>query len=76
VLPSNKDIVNQSLSEQCVPVSFKQAIVRPLLKKPNLDKEMLKNYRPVSNLPFISKILEKVVSNQFISSHGITVVTG
>ena len=58
VLPSITDIVNKSLSEQCVPASFKQAIVRPLLKKPNLDKEILKNYRPVSNLPFISKILE------------------
>jgi hypothetical protein len=39
VLPSIKDIVNKSLSEQCVQASFKQAIVRPLLKKPNLDKE-------------------------------------
>jgi hypothetical protein len=37
-----------------------------LLKKPNLDKEMLKNYRPVSNLPFISKILEKVANNQLV----------
>jgi hypothetical protein len=41
VLPSITDIVNKSLSEQCIPASFKQAIVRPLLKKPNLDKEML-----------------------------------
>ena len=74
VLPSITDIVNKSLSEQCVPASFKQAIVRPLLKKPNLDKEMLKNYRPVSNLPFISKILEKVVNNQLenhINSHSL-----
>jgi hypothetical protein len=72
VFPSITDIVNKSLYEQCVPASFKQAIVRPLLKKPNLDKEMLKNYRLVSNLPFISKILEKVVSNQLenhINSH-------
>ena len=74
VLPSITDIVNKSLSEQCVPASFKQAIVRPLLKKPNLDKEMHKNYRPVSNLPFISKILEKVVNNQLenhINSHSL-----
>ena len=35
--------------------------MRPLLKKPSLDPEVLKNYRPVSNLPYISKILEKVV---------------
>ena len=38
---------------------FKQAIVTPLLKKPNLDSDMLKNYRPVSNLPFISKLKKK-----------------
>jgi hypothetical protein len=42
VLPLITDIVNKSLSEQCVPASFKQAIVRPLLKKPNLDKRCSK----------------------------------
>jgi hypothetical protein len=74
VLPLITDIVNKSLSEQCVPASFKQAIVRPLHKKPNLDKEILKNYRPVSSLPFISKILEKVANNQLenhINSHSL-----
>jgi hypothetical protein len=74
VLPSITDIVNKSLSEQCVPASFKQAIVRPLHKKPNLYKEILKIYRPVSNLPFISKILEKVANNQLenhINSHSL-----
>ena len=49
-------MVNKSLSEAIVPGSFKQATVRPLLKKPGLDKENLKNYRPVSNLSFVSKI--------------------
>ena len=47
-----------------VPDSFKSAIARPLLKKHNLDANILKNYRPVSNLPFLSKPLEKVVLNQ------------
>ncbi|CAC5400146.1 unnamed protein product [Mytilus coruscus] len=42
LLPSITDIVNTSLSEQCVPLSFKQAVVRPLLKKPSLDKECSK----------------------------------
>ena len=40
------------------------ALNRPLLKKPGLDKEVLKNYRPVSNLSFISKVLEKVVAKR------------
>ena len=43
---------------------FKQAHVTPILKKSSLDKEVFKNYRPVSNLSFISKILERVVAVQ------------
>ena len=34
----------------------------PLIKKPGLDQEILKNYRPVSNLSFLSKVIEKVIS--------------
>jgi len=34
------------------------------LKKPALEKDILKNYHPVSNLPFISKVLEKVVESR------------
>ena len=47
---------------------FKSAVVRPLLKKPSLDPANLKNYRPVSNLPFLSKITEKIVLLQ-LSQH-------
>ena len=55
-------IVSASLSTGIVPPQFKQAIVKPLPKKPGLDtNDMMKNFRPVSNLSFISKILEKVV---------------
>ena len=43
---------------------IKKANIRPLLKKPNLDKGELKNYRPVSNLPFLSKILERLVATE------------
>jgi hypothetical protein len=57
-------IVNTSLKEACVPTSMKKARVRPLLKKVGLDQNVLKNYRPVTNLTFISKILEKVVSSR------------
>ena len=46
------------------PSALKTAIVRPLLKKHNLDPNNLKNYRPVSNLPFVSKLLEKTVLRQ------------
>ena len=45
-----------------MPDSMKQALVTPLLKKDDLDPEVLKNYRPVSNLSFLSKVLERVVA--------------
>ncbi len=43
------------------------AVIKPLIKKPKLDPCELANYRPISNLPFMSKILEKVVSAQLCS---------
>ena len=45
-------------------VSVQISSSRPILKKPSLDKEIFKNYRPVSNLNFISKILERVAAVQ------------
>ena len=42
------------------PTEFQEAIVRPLLKKCGLDSTQKKNYRPVSNLSFLSKLLERV----------------
>ena len=68
LLPIIYTIINNSLSKSEVPPKFKQAIVRPLLKKPGLDQDVFKNYRPVSNLPFLSKILEKVVARK-LESH-------
>ena len=58
--------MNDSLQEGTVPPTFKKAVVLPLLKKPDLDVEKLQNYRPVSNLIYISKLLEKVVANQIM----------
>ena len=43
---------------------MKSAIVTPLLKKSTLDPDILKNYRPVSNLSYISKLLERVVAGR------------
>jgi len=63
-VPVITDIINMSLSSGTVPKQLKIAVVTPLLKKLNLDTNTLKNYRPVSNLPFISKILERVVLKQ------------
>lgn len=67
ILPLVVGIVNNSLSSATVPSTLKTAVVTPLLKKASLDSECLKNYRPVSNLPFLGKILEKVVVTQLNS---------
>ena len=61
-------IVNRSLSSGCFPDSQKIAHVKPLLKKPNLDKEVFKNYRLVANLKYLGKTIERVVSSR-ISDH-------
>ena len=49
-----------------MPGILKQAILKPLLKKPSLDSNDFKNYRPISNLRFISKTIEKCVAKQLI----------
>ena len=54
-------IINASLEQGKCPNFFKQAHVISILKK---RKEIFKTYRPVSNLNFISKILERVVAVQ------------
>ena len=56
-------VVNLSLSEGCFLSHFRSTPVSPLLKKATLNKDNLKNYRPVFNLSFFSKLLEKVVAN-------------
>ena len=61
LLPSLTALINSSLSSGLFPQVFKSAVIFPLLKKPSLDPNELKNFRPISNLPFISKIIEKLV---------------
>ena len=61
LLPVLCKLVNASLTSSTVPSSLKSATVSPLLKKSTLNPEDMKNYRPVSNLSYISKLIEKVV---------------
>ena len=60
------DIINESITTGIFPMKWKNAIIRPLLKKLGLTL-IHSNYRPVSNLPFLSKVVEKVVLDQFRS---------
>jgi hypothetical protein len=64
--PIIANLVNSALSSGKFPSDHKSAIVQPLLKKPTLDPEILKNYRPVSNLSFISKVIEKVIAARLL----------
>ena len=51
-----------------MPSHLKRAHVRLIIKKPGLDKDFLNNCRPVSNLPYLSKTIERVVTAR-LSAH-------
>ncbi|KAI0214517.1 putative RNA-directed DNA polymerase from transposon BS [Lamellibrachia satsuma] len=59
-------IVNNSFKQGLFPITLRTAIVKPLLKSDTLDKDMLKNYRPVSNIAFVGKVLEKVAVRRLL----------
>ena len=74
ILPSLTDLFNSSLESGIFPQCFKSALVTPILKKRCLDHNDLNNYRPVSNLCFIAKKLEKLVLSQvssYLNSHNL-----
>ena len=58
-------LANLSFSEGRFPTKFKSASVTPLLKSDHLDKTAPASYRPISNLNFISKILERLFLQRF-----------
>ena len=60
-------VVNSSLSCGTFLGTLKQSIITPILKKSNLDHNILKHYRPVANIKFMSKITEKAASCQVTS---------
>ena len=64
--PILRKIVNKSLSTGYFPSPWKRAIILPKLKKANLDP-IFSNYRPLSNLSFISKITERAASIQVVN---------
>ena len=74
ILPSLTDLFNSSHASGIFQQCFKSALVTPILKKRCLDHNDLNNYRPVSNLCFIAKILEKLVLSQvstYLNSHNL-----
>ena len=63
-------LANRTFTQGCFPGKFKSAVVKPLLKKPGLDVNSPSNYRPISNLNNISKILERLFLSR-LNSHVI-----
>ena len=63
ILPFLTTLINFSPTSGLIPASFKIARVKPLLMKPTLDSADIQNYRPISLLLFLSKTLERAISN-------------
>ena len=64
-------ICNLFMKNGMFPAQLKQARVQPLLKKSTLDPDDVSSYRPISNLPYISKFIERVVVSR-LSQHTST----
>ena len=56
--------VNSIISQSEFPKALKHAVITPILKNPKLDPEKYNNFRPVSSLPFLSKVGEKAIYDQ------------
>ena len=59
-----KDIVKESSCSGVFPAVLERSLVRRVLKKPDLDKHVLKNCRPVANIPLMAEVIEKAVAAQ------------
>ena len=70
LLPIITKMINYSLENGDFPSAWKNALVLPLLKKDGLEP-IFKNYRPVSNLQFVSKLAESAVAKQ-LHHHMVT----
>ena len=65
---------NKSLSEGWLPISQRHAIITPIIKKTGLDANDVKSYRPISNLTYMSKLVERLVYRQlstFLEAHNL-----
>ena len=72
-IPILLDIVNKALVSGTFPDDIKHAVVTPIIKDKDADTELFKNYRPVSTLPYLSKIIEKAALLQlthYLSQNG------
>ena len=66
IAPLLTALINCSVENGVFPDKLKEAFLRPLPKKINLDP-IKKNYRPISNLAFVGKLIKCIASKQIIS---------
>ena len=74
LVPIFRRVINLSLSSGLLPKELKVALLSPLLKKLNADSEQFSNLPPVSNLKFLSKLIEKtafVRSNRYLGENDL-----
>ena len=74
LVPVLSRIVNVSFNTGVFPSNCKNALVHPMIKKAELDQNILKNYRPVSNCSFLDKFLEKcayVQINNYLNANSL-----
>ena len=64
ISPLIATIDNTSLTSGVFSGNLKNALLRPLLKKATLEVTVLKDFRPVSNLSYLSKLIERVACKQ------------
>src|SRR6218665_3570250 len=67
LLPFLTALCNSSIRESSLPDSQKRSILLPVIKQDGVDQSDPVNYRPIANITFLSKILERIVANQLIS---------
>ena len=67
ISPFVTSLCNASMKSGQVPKALKEAYITPLLRKLTLDSDDVNNYRPISNLSVLSKLLEKAVCKQLVS---------
>ena len=60
-------LINASLSSGVFPTSLKQGVIHPSIKRQALDRQMFSSYRPITNIAFLSKTLERVAAAQTIN---------
>ena len=67
LLPFVTAMCNHLLKTSLLSSSQKPAFITYIIKKASLDPSIAANYRPISNLTFMSKLIKRVVAQQIVT---------